>query len=195
MRKRNQAPRGRVAWGFDKEREIEIERAIDAFEEELRAAKKIKGRKGAKITNRVLARRQKVLCLLEPKLAPMKAKAALLQAKIYPSLEQDPAFVLAKFAANNLKFFHKRIHEAAKKNDKRFFIHLGRFLSGQNNAELFDPIDLAVTELVCSDPLIKAPEAVRKLEMRGWKMTEEAFRMRKQRVRTGRARGLLPAKA
>jgi hypothetical protein len=159
--------------------EMEIDRAVDAFREEIEVQKKAKASGIAISCDALISKMEKLARLVAP-LPP--AHEALLKSKIYPLIDQDMTFVDAKLAAQDLKLWHKNILAAANENNKRFFIYLGKFLSGEINAELFDPVDLDIAHLVDGNPSIKAKDAVRELEKLGWKMTEEAFRMRKKRL-------------
>jgi len=64
---------------------------------------------------------------------------------------------------------------------------LGKCLLGQTNIEYYDQLDFAIATLVCANPSVKAKDAVRELQKRGWlisrKDAESVFRMRKKRLR------------
>jgi hypothetical protein len=99
-----------------------------------------------------------------------------------PELQKDSRF-LAKFCSRNLKYGGHLIALMAKRNDKRFFIELGKCLSGEIDSTLSDPIDEEIAEILGHNPWITAKDAVAELKQRGWTMTEEAFRVRKQRLK------------
>jgi hypothetical protein len=166
------------------QKEIEQDRALDALREEIEVQKKAKASGSAINCDALISKLENLARLVWP-LPP--AQEALLKSKIYPLIEQDMTFFDAKLAAQDLKFWHKNILAVAKVNNKRFFIYLGKFLSKEINAEIFDPIDLALARVIDRNPSIKAKDAVRELEKQGWKMTEEAFRMRKKRLGLSRS--------
>ena len=89
----------------------------------------------------------------------------------------------AKLAAQNLKVGADPISMEAKRDNRRFFIELGKCLSGEIKPELFDDMDWDLVRILCINPSTTAKDAVRKLEKKGWHITEEAFRVRKQRLR------------
>jgi hypothetical protein len=107
-----------------------------------------------------------------------------------PLAKQDTTFSAAKQAARDLNLSRKLILWEAETNNKRFFIYLGKCLSGEIkiNADILDPTDLAVADIVCSNPSIKAKDAVRELKKRGLRISKEdadeeaAFRMRRKRL-------------
>jgi hypothetical protein len=99
-----------------------------------------------------------------------------------PQLQKDSRF-LAKLFSKNLKYGKHLISLMAEQNDKRFFSDLGKCLSGEIDSTLSDPIDEEIARILGHNPWITAKEAVAELKQRGWTMTEEGFRMRKQRLR------------
>ena len=161
-----------------------IDRAVDALLQEIKVQKKAKASGSAISCDALLSKVKNLRRLVRP--LPPELEAVF-KSKIYPKIEQDPTFVDAKLAAQDLKFWHPYILEAAKENNKQFFIYLGKFLSTKINAEIFDPIDLALARVIVGNPSIKAKDAVCELEKQGWKMTEEAFRMRKKRLGLSRS--------
>src|SRR5262249_52755379 len=134
--------------GFEKDsasdvwmrKEIEIDRAIDALQQEIKVQRKAKASGSAVSCDALISKLEKLAHLVWP-LSP--AMEALLNSKVYPLIDQDMTFYGARLAAQDLNFWHKNILAAAKENNKRFFIYLGKFLS-EINAEIFDPIDLAL---------------------------------------------------
>jgi hypothetical protein len=94
----------------------------------------------------------------------------------------------AKYAAwlfdhPNPDVFHDTIEFAARVRHRKFFIDLGKCLSGEINPELWDKRDLAIAEIVLSNPRIRAKDAVRELEKRGHRgMSEENFRNWKSKL-------------
>ncbi len=108
---------------------------------------------------------------------------ALTWAKIAPGILQGDSLPEAKLAAQNLKVGADPISMEAKRDNRRFFIELGKCLSGEIKPELFDDMDWDLVRILCINPSTTAKDAVRKLEKKGWHITEEAFRVRKQRLR------------
>lgn len=97
------------------------------------------------------------------------------------------SLALAKFAAI---IFHRLsaaafvtlIEGPAKMKNKKFFIDLGKCLSGEIDTQLWDLRDYDMAEIILSKPRISAKDAVRELEMRNHHgITEENFRMWKMR--------------
>ena len=79
------------------------------------------------------------------------------------------------------------IEIATNKNDKQFFIDLGKCLSGEiEDSRLygkFDKRDRDIAEIVLFEPEVSAADAVRELEKRGHgDITEDNFRMCKMRL-------------
>jgi hypothetical protein len=192
MKKRQRQTSVSAGCRFEKDRDfdvwmrkqIEIDRAVNALRTEIKVQKKAKTSGSAIKCDRLISKLENLARLVWP-LSP--ALEALLKSKFYPLIEQDMTFAGAKLAAQDLKLWHKNIQVAANENNKQFFIYLGKFLSKEISAEIFDPIDLALAHLIDRNPSIKAKDAVRELEKHGWKMTEEAFRMRKKRLGLSRS--------
>jgi hypothetical protein len=88
----------------------------------------------------------------------------------------------ARLAAQNLKDSAELIQLAAQQDAKEFFITLGRCLSGEIKAMLRDKMDADIADILSENPLITAKEAVRELKRRGREITEDNFRVRKQRL-------------
>jgi hypothetical protein len=114
----------------------------------------------------------------------IRALAAILSAK---KDARNACRFLAKLVANDLNGMSSVVAQAAERRDKQFFIELGKCLSRQTNIEYYDQLDFAIATLVCANPSIKAKDAVRELQKRGWpisrKDAESVFRMRKKRLR------------
>jgi len=108
---------------------------------------------------------------------------SLVWAKIAPGVVQGDPLPQAKLAAQDTKTHADRIRSEAERGNKRFFIELGKCLSGEIKPELCDKIDTQILRILCVDPSIPAKDALRKLRQKGWHMTEENFRMRKQRLK------------
>jgi hypothetical protein len=108
---------------------------------------------------------------------------ALMWAKIAPGTLRGDLLGVAKLAAQGLKASADRIYEQARRGNKRFFIDLGKCLSGEIKRDLVDAIDDEILRILSISPSISAKEAVRKLSAKGWQITEENFRVRKQRLK------------
>lgn len=118
----------------------------------------------------------------------------LWRAKIEPELIKDAEVfqatgqrnreskVIVKLVARDLKAHRWQIVQAANNGDNHFFIDLGRILSGDASAELYDKLDADIAELWCQDPTISAGKAVTDLEQLGHTITEDGFRVRKRRL-------------
>src|SRR5262249_33552711 len=97
----------------------------------------------------------------------------------------DPwGYAWAKLAAQNLKASAELIHLAAQQDAKKFFIALGKCLSGEIKSTLHDKMDLDIAEILSENPSISGKEAVRELKKRGHSrdLSLENFRVRKQRL-------------
>ena len=88
----------------------------------------------------------------------------------------------ARLAAQNLKDRAELIQLAAQHDAKEFFIILGRCLSGEIKSTSHDTMDADVADILSENPSITAKEAVRELRKRGREISEENFRVRKQRL-------------
>jgi hypothetical protein len=109
------------------------------------------------------------------------ASELLFWSKIAPEVGKDSPF-FAKLASHDLKAQKRVILKAAERNDKRFFIDLGKCLSGEMGSELYDQMDEHVALILALDPWISAKDAVCYLQKCGWSISEDAFRVRKQRL-------------
>ncbi len=99
-----------------------------------------------------------------------------------PKISQNLSLNLAKIAAHDLKGSKEAIGKAADREDKVFFILLGKCLSGEITPFLVDKIDGDIAEILTQSPAIRTKEAVRELKKRGHAINEEMFRMRKHRM-------------
>ena len=81
-------------------KQIEIDRAVDALVQEMEVQKKAKASGTAISCDALFSKMENLRRLVWP-LPP--ADEALLKSKIYPLIEQDPTFVDAKLAAQDLK--------------------------------------------------------------------------------------------
>jgi hypothetical protein len=129
--------------------------------------------------------------LAELSFPDISAWAAILCSKANPAVPSPPEKDLrdssrfaARVVAHDMKGFAKTITDAAQRGNKRFFIELGKCLSGEITTEYYDRLDFAIAKIVCANPSIKAKDAVRELEkLRHPRISEENFRMRKKRLR------------
>jgi hypothetical protein len=127
----------------------------------------------------------KFMSVLKPFLhwdAQYRATEILFWAKVSQGFVRGDWLPVAKLAAQKLKVFKEFIRRAAENDNKRFFIDLGKCLSNEIKSKAVDKSDYDLAYLICVKPSISAKNAVRKLEKRGWKINEENFRMRKQRL-------------
>jgi hypothetical protein len=111
------------------------------------------------------------------------ATGILSWSKFAPEIEKGSR-IFAKFASQDLKAHKGVILSAANRNDKRFFIDLGRCLSGEMDSRVYDKMDQHVALILACNPSIPAKDGVRVLEESGCpRITEDNFRVRKQRVK------------
>jgi hypothetical protein len=123
------------------------------------------------------------------------AEDVLFRAKTAPQLEIDGEFfretgqrhreskVIAKLAAKDLKGWRWDIAQAARNNDKYFFIDLGCILSGELSGDLHDKLDADIAEICIVNPGISTRDALVELEKRGHKsLKEHTIRTRKKRL-------------
>lgn len=90
---------------------------------------------------------------------------------------------IAKLAAGDLQAFAFEIFIAANANQKKFFIDLGKCLSGEMKSG-YDNLDISAALILSHNPVIKAKDAIHELKERGHtEITEENFRMRKHRLK------------
>jgi hypothetical protein len=120
--------------------------------------------------------------LKKVKLAAKTATQVLFWSKLAPEVEKDSPF-FAKWASQDLKAHKLIILRAAERSDTRFFIDLGKCLSGEMDSTLYDELDEHVALILACDLSISARDAVRYLRELGWSISEDAFRMRKQRLK------------
>jgi hypothetical protein len=100
-----------------------------------------------------------------------------------PERTQAKSRQAAEIAAHDVKASAPLIGLCALEGDERFFIYLGRYLSGEmRSSTLPDKLDFCLWWILRRNPWIKSADAVRELRKDGFTMTEEAFRMRKKRM-------------
>lgn len=91
---------------------------------------------------------------------------------------------LAKLVSKNLKGGKEVLLQAADDNNSKFFIDLGKCLSGEIDSPSFDSMDLYLAGLLSRYPPITAKDVVDELERVGFpRITEENFRVRKKRLK------------
>ena len=123
------------------------------------------------------------------------AKDMLFRMKVVPELEKDAdcfrragqrqqeSRVIAKMAAQDLKGWRWEIVQAANNNDRRFFIDLGRILSGELSGELYGKIDKALCELYVKHPEYGARRTQSALlEEYGLELDERSIKKRRSRL-------------
>jgi len=109
----------------------------------------------------------------------------LMWSKLAPGILRGDPLGAAKLAANDLRHAADRIYEEARHGNERFFIELGKCLSGEIKRDLVDAIDKQMLRILSINPSMSAKEAVRRLALKGYQITEENFRVRKQRLKAG----------
>jgi len=115
--------------------------------------------------------------------AELKKLAAITDAHLRKKSERLNWRQIAKLAAFDLKAYKAEIFLPAATREKRFFIDLGKCLSGEIKSG-FDKLDVAIASILLQNPSIKAKDAVRELKRRRHPaISEENFRMRKQRLK------------
>ena len=122
----------------------------------------------------------KLLSILRPAVVwdiRYTASGNLMRAKLRQGMP-----VGAKIAAHDLKAHSSIILDAAQRNDKKFFIELGKCLSGRSKPEWTSAMSRDVASIFVVKPDIPAKEGVRLLRELGWTMTEDDFRMWKKRL-------------
>ena len=126
---------------------------------------------------------------LTSKLGPFTLKPGRDRAVLADDIDFGDLRAQAKYAAwvfelfPNPEFFQGAIELAATIKHRQFFIDLGKCLSGGLNTELWDKRDIAIAEIVLSNPRIRAKHAVRELEKRNHHgITEENFRNWKSKL-------------
>ena len=95
---------------------------------------------------------------------------------------KDHSRVSAKMTAPDLPGSADVIYLAAANNDKKFFIYLGKYLSGKREPEVISRMERDVVSILLKNPSISAKDAVREMQKRGWTMNEESWRMQRMRL-------------
>jgi hypothetical protein len=108
---------------------------------------------------------------------------SLLWAKIAPSEIRDDSLAAAKLAARNLKNSADRVRMEAERENRRFFIDLGKCLSGEIKPEPFSDMDSEIVRILSINPSITAKDAVCELAKKNWHISEDHFRVIKQRLK------------
>jgi hypothetical protein len=110
-----------------------------------------------------------------------EAKRARREAIELLSLVRPNAFALSQRAAQNLKRYKELICRAADEGRTEFFIDLGKTLEGKRRKlNTYSKLDQDVAFILCFDPKIKSPHAVKLLKNLGHpEMSPESFKQMK----------------
>ncbi len=125
---------------------------------------------------------------LTSKMRPFAMKAGRERSELVRDMDFGDWLAQAKFAAMlfdhpDPELFRGAIELALLVRHRRFFIDLGKCLSGDINPQLWDKRDIDIAEIVLSNPRMRAGEAVRELVKRGHShITEDNYRMWKMRL-------------
>src|SRR5262249_36154461 len=123
--------------------------------------------KEASVTRELLDRWRRVSMPLLSCVADHSTASLLTWVKVRQQLLQGDWLTLAKHAAQNLKAAKNLICMAAEERNQKFFIYLGKCLSGEIKSTHRD-IDHDIAYLINNSAPIKARDAVRELNARGW---------------------------
>jgi hypothetical protein len=129
-----------------------------------------------KVTSKTAVRRDEDSIGFGSGLAHAKYAASLLASPEAPDLDSP-----------DLELFNQELMRVigfqALMRNKKFFINLGKCLSGEIDPQLWDRRDIDIAEIVLFHPELSAGDAVRELERRDHHgITEENFRMWKMRL-------------
>lgn len=122
------------------------------------------------------------------KIAPFTKKPGRERSKLvsdidFPDLLPQAKAVALLFKHPDPEWFKSVIEVPTLVKHKKFFIDLGKCLSGEINPELWDKRDIDIAEIVVSNPRMRAKEAVRELVKRGHRpISEENFRNWKSKL-------------
>jgi hypothetical protein len=156
------------------DRLVQVVGTSDEERKELRARLDHSSNEELKIIQRVL----ETLELAQQTVANAKLRTVL-QRK---AQREEGIRFLAKCASRDLKGSRALVSEAAKKEDKLFFITLGKCLSGEIKEDC-DQLNFYVAWVICKNPSIAAKDAVCELKKHGgWTLTEDNFRVIKKRL-------------
>jgi hypothetical protein len=110
-----------------------------------------------------------------------EAKRARREAIELLNLVRPNAFALSQLAAQNLKRYKELICRAADEGRTEFFIDLGKTLEGKRRKlNTYSKLDQDVAFILCFDPKIKSPHAVKLLKNLGHpEMSPESFKQMK----------------
>jgi hypothetical protein len=105
----------------------------------------------------------------------------------YPSKRESPWRWAAKFAAGNLADWKSKwlLLKAAETNNKKFFVDLGKMLSGDLDSTSIDPMEFDIARVLTRYPSISEKDALRELEKLNPKYKQlklGTFRVRKGRI-------------
>jgi len=122
------------------------------------------------------------------KLGPFAMKPGRSGSKLVRDIDFGDWLEQAKFAAmlfnhSDPELFRGAIELALIVRHKRFFIDLGKCLSGDIDPQLRDKRDLDIAEIVLSNPRMRAKDALCALRSRGHRgISEENFRNWKSKL-------------
>jgi hypothetical protein len=150
-------------------------------EEELLIEKAVKE---AQVDKELFERWWTVLMPVLTKRATFDFARLVMWSKLAPGMLRSDPLGAAKLAAQNLKVTADYIYEEARCGNQRFFIELGKCLSGEIKGESFKDKDYQIIRILSINPSMSAKQAVRKLRARGVSMTEEHFRVSKARLKS-----------
>src|SRR5260370_21020952 len=122
------------------------------------------------------------------KLGPFRKKPGRENSKFVKDTDFGDWLEQAKFAAMlfdhpDPELFRGAIELALVVRHRRFFIDLGKCLSGEINSQLWDKRDVDLAEIILSNPRMRAEEGVQEMVKRGHShITEDNYRMWKMRL-------------
>ena len=122
------------------------------------------------------------------KMGPFEMKPGRANSELVDDIDFGDWLAQAKFAAMAFKhpdpeLFRAALEIAITVKHRKFFIDLGKCLSGEIDPQLWDKRDLDITEIVLSSPRVSASDAICELRKRGHRgITEDNFRMWKMRL-------------
>jgi hypothetical protein len=106
------------------------------------------------------------------RIGPFTIKPDRVGSDLMSDVDMTDSLPYAKLAAMafehpNPELFKHVIEMAAMMKHRRFFVELGKCLSGDIDRDLWDKRDVDIAEIVLSNPRIPAKDAVHELEKRG----------------------------
>ena len=122
------------------------------------------------------------------KIGPITIKPGRAHSDLMSDVDMTDSLPYAKLAAMTFEhpdqeLFKNVIEVAAIMKHKKFFIELGKCLSGDIDRHLWDKREIDIAEIVLSNPRIPARDAVHELQKRGHSgMSAENFRNWKSKL-------------